>query len=52
MDMEYCNDCKFSDRHVCAFSVDPDQTAPGQGLHCLPFHLHYLDTLLCGKSLL
>ena len=30
-------------------SVDPDQTAPfrleqsGQGLQCLPFHLHYLE---------
>ena len=23
-----------------------------QGLHCLPFHPHYLDTLLSGKTTL
>ena len=34
---EYHNDPKLLD------SVEPDQTAPDQGLHCLPFHLHLLD---------
>ena len=39
-----------------ANNVDSDQTAPmiqeqsDQGLHCLPFRQHYLDTLLCSKS--
>ena len=45
----YHNDSKFSDRQVRANSVNPDQTAlnkTDQGLHCLPFCLHYLDTLL------
>ena len=23
-----------------------------QGLHCLPFHLQILDTILCGKTYL
>ena len=32
----YCNDPNFSDRQVCANSVDPDQTVQSdQGLHCL-----------------
>ena len=26
----YCNDPKLSDRHVCANSVDPDQTVPSK----------------------
>ena len=41
----------FLDRQVWANSVDLDQTAPSvdQGLHCLPFHLHLLDTLLYCK---
>ena len=30
--------------------ADPDQTAPDQGLHCLPFRLHLLDTLFYGKT--
>ena len=38
--MDYCNDPKFLDRHVCA---NPDQITPKeqsvQGLHCLPFCL-------------
>ena len=45
-------------------SADPDQTAPDQGLHCcleeqsdqglhcLPFRVHPLDALLCGKIIL
>ena len=30
--------------------ADPDQTAPDQGLHCLPFRLHRLDSLLYGRA--
>ena len=43
------NDPKFSDRQVLANNVDPDQTAPDQGLQCLPFYLHLSDTLFYGK---
>ena len=28
---------KWSDKMAYANSADPDQTAPDQGLHCLPF---------------
>ena len=42
---QYRNDPKFSDKYAWANSVDPDQTAPDQDLHCLPFHLHLLDSL-------
>ena len=54
---EYRNDPKFSDRYAWANSADPDQTAPrgaeeqsDQGLHCLPFRLHRLDSLLYGRA--
>ena len=43
---------KFSDRQVWANSADPVQTAPDQGLHCLLFLLHLLDTFLKGKATL
>ena len=45
---QYRNDPKFSDRYAWANSADPDQTEEqsGQSLHCLPFHLHRLDTSL------
>ena len=50
----YYNVPKLLDRQVCANSVDLDLTAPGaavwSGLHCLPFHLYYLDTLLYGTN--
>ena len=49
---DYCNDPMFSDRQVWANSVDPDQEQSDQGLHCLPSHLHLLDALLHGKSIL
>ena len=39
----YRNVPKF--RQVWANSVDPNQTAPDQGLHCFPFRLHLLDAL-------
>ena len=39
-----------------AKSDDPDQTAleeqSDQGLHCLPFHLYLLDSLLYGRATL
>ena len=44
--MPYRNDPKFSDRYTWANSADPDQTAPVQGPHRLPFRLHHLDSLL------
>ena len=46
----YRNDPKFLDRYVWANSEDPDQTAPleDQGLHCLPFHLHFFDKIALG----
>ena len=31
--------------------MDPDQTAPDQSLHCLPFRLHLLGTLLFHKQM-
>ena len=50
----YRNDPKFSDRYAWANSADPDHTAPRgaayQGLHCLPFLLHRLDSLLYGSA--
>ena len=36
LSLNYRNVPKFSDRQVRANSADPDQTAPDQGLHCLP----------------
>ena len=52
--MIYRNDPKFSDRYAWANSADPDQTAleeqSDQGLHCLPFHLHRLPSLLYGRA--
>ena len=59
---EYRNDPKLSDRYAWANSADPDQTAPkgavwsglkeqsDLGLHCLPFRLHHLDSLLYGRA--
>ena len=44
----YRNDPKFSDRYAWANSPDPDQTA--QSLHCLPFRLYRLDSLLYGRA--
>ena len=44
-DAVYRNDPKFSDRYAWANSADPDQ-----GLHCLPFRLHRLDSLLYGRA--
>ena len=54
----YHNDPKFSDGYAWANSADPDQTAPrgaveeqsDQGLHCFPFRLHRLDSLLYGRA--
>ena len=47
----YRNDPKFSDRYAWANSADPDQKEQSdQGLHCLPFRLHRLNSLLYGKA--
>ena len=47
----YCNDPKISDRYAWANRADPDQTAQSdQCLHCLPFRLHRLDSLLYGRA--
>ena len=43
--MDYRNDPKFSDRYAWVHSADPEEQSD-QGLHCLPFHLHRLDSLL------
>ena len=52
----YPNEPKFSDRQVLANSADPDQTLlleqSDQGLHCLLFRLHRLDSLLYGRATL
>ena len=47
MEEVYCNDPKFSDRQVLTNSADP-----GQGLHCFPFCLHFLDASLYSKATL
>ena len=50
----YHNDPEFSDRQALENSVDLDQTSLkkqcDQGLHCLPFRLHFFDTLFYGKT--
>ena len=40
---DYLNDPKFSDRLLLEEESD-------QGLPCLPFHLHRLDSLLYGRA--
>ena len=46
----YSEGLTFSDKQALANSVDPDQTALegelDQGLHCLLFHMQFLDPLL------
>ena len=50
---KYRNDLQHLDGQVWANSVDTDQTAlGGQDLHCLPFRLHILVTLLYCKTTL
>ena len=47
------DDPKFSDIYAWANNADPDQTAlegqSDQGLHCLPFRRHRLDSLLYAR---
>ena len=55
--MQYHKDPKFKDSLALANSVDPNQTPPrgavcDQNLHCLPFRLHLLDSLLYGRATL
>ena len=45
---EFCNDFKYMDKVAQDNSVDPDETAPfreqsDQGMHCLPFCMHYFE---------
>ena len=51
---DYRNDPKFSDRYAWANIADQGQTASreqsDQGLHCLPFRMHRLDSLLYGRA--
>ena len=47
----YHNDPKFSDRYAWTNSADPDQEQSDQGLHCLPFRLHCLGSLLYGRAI-
>ena len=42
---KYRNVPKFSDRYAWANSTDPEEQSD-QGLHCLPFSLHCMDSLL------
>ena len=48
--VEYRNFPKFSDRQVWANSADLEEQSD-QGLHCLPFRLHRLDSLLYGRAI-
>ena len=43
------NDPKFSDRYAWANSADLEEQSD-QGLHCLLFRLHHLDSLLYGRA--
>ena len=45
----YRNDPKFWDRYTWANSADPEEQSD-QGLHCLTFCLHRLDSLLCSRA--
>ena len=44
----YRNDPKISGRYAWANSADPEEQSD-QGLHCLPFRLHGLDSLSIVK---
>ena len=50
----YRNDPKFSVRYAWANSADQIrlllEKLSDQGLHCLPFRLHHLDSLLYGRA--
>ena len=50
MKVKYRNDPKFSDIYAWANSADPDQEQSDQGLLCLPFRLHRLDSLFYGRA--
>lgn len=38
-------------KNIFEQTVNPDPSAPNQGLHCLPCHLHLLETLLQSKTI-
>ena len=53
--VHYCNDPKFSDSYAWANSVQTQirlllEEQSDQGLHCLPFRLHRLNSLLYGRA--
>ena len=41
---------KFSDRQIWANIVNPNQTAPGQGLWCLSFSVHLSSALVFSQT--
>ena len=51
-DRYYHNEPNFLDRQVWANYRPKSECCSDLGLHCLPFHLHLLDTLFCGKTTL
>ena len=42
----YCDDSTYLDKQVRANSIDLDLEQSDQGLRCLPFYLHLLNTSL------
>ena len=50
--MSYRDVPMFSDGQAYANSADPVQTAPREGLHCLPFHLQLVDKFLYSEIIL
>ena len=45
--IDYRNGSKFLDSYACANSLNEEQS--DQGLHCLSFPLHLLDSFLYGR---
>ena len=41
---------KFSDRQIWAIIVNPNQTAPDQGLRCLSFRVHLSSALVFSQT--
>ena len=48
--VDYRSGPKFSDGRVVGKQCRPSLEQSDQDLHCLPFHLHLLDTLLYSKT--
>ena len=43
---------KFSDRHIWANIVNPNKTAPDQGLRCLSFRMHYSSAFVFRNQII